>query len=162
MAQRPVPGQDASPPSSESARPSAPAHAESGYPSLQPAVVDPPVTPGIGVGAYEPSPESAANGTASYFPGGLDGAQESKAEPPSEAAPEPESDRDVLRRISLSGPTRQDSVDELDPRAAYPSLGLSGGIISATFCIPHSLRYTKGSEWVRSSFSLVILYADYF
>jgi hypothetical protein len=36
----------------------------------------------------------------------------------------------------------------MDPRAANPSLGLSGGVISATFCIPHALQFTKGSEWV--------------
>lgn len=153
MAQRSVPGQDASPPSSEIPSPEVPDRTESGEPRTGPAVVDVPVTPGIGVGAYEPSPEGAAdNQPTSYFPGRLDLAGEPKHESIADAAPGAESNEAVLRRISLSlDPTRQDSVDELDPRAANPSLGLSGGIISATFCIPYSLRHTKGSEWVRSS-----------
>ncbi|CAD6504887.1 BgTH12-00388 [Blumeria graminis f. sp. triticale] len=35
----------------------------------------------------------------------------------------------------------------LDPRTAYPHLGLSGNVISANICIPYSLQYRKESEW---------------
>jgi trehalose 6-phosphate synthase/phosphatase len=40
---------------------------------------------------------------------------------------------------------------DVDPRAANPSLGLSGGVISATFCIPHSLQLRSGADWVSNS-----------
>ena len=71
------------------------------------------------------------------------------AQSPSEAASGAKSNRDILRRMSLTGGLqRKDSLNEIDPRAANPSLGLSGGVISATFCIPHSLTYRKGTEWV--------------
>ena len=53
----------------------------------------------------------------------------------------------------MGSPTmqRRDSLFEIDPRAANPSLGLSGGVISATFCIPHSLKYRKGQDWVEQT-----------
>jgi trehalose 6-phosphate synthase/phosphatase len=55
--------------------------------------------------------------------------------------------------MSLASPgmQRKDSLVEVDPRAANPSLGLTGGVISATFCIPHSLQYRKGADWVSNS-----------
>jgi len=80
------------------------------------------------------------------------------AQSPSDAASGATSNREILRRMSLSGgPKRQDSLSELDPRAANPSLGLSGGIISATFCIPHSLQYKKGADWVGKPHGLLDL-----
>jgi hypothetical protein len=55
--------------------------------------------------------------------------------------------------MSLSSPglQRKDSIADADPRAANPGLGLSGGVISATFCIPHSLQLRNGADWVSSS-----------
>jgi trehalose 6-phosphate synthase/phosphatase len=38
---------------------------------------------------------------------------------------------------------------DVDPRTAHPTLGLSGGIISATFCIPYSAGLRGGAEWAR-------------
>lgn len=134
---------------------------DSGHPALQAAVVDTPVTPGIGLGSYDSTPESTASPpAASFFAEEL--ARRDKPGSAGHTGPGVESNQEILRRISLSGiPRRRDSLDEIDPRAANPSLGLSGGIISATICIPHSLQYTKGSEWVRSPSSLTTLYADY-
>lgn len=145
MAQRPGQGQDSSPAPAS-------AHAESGNPALQAPAVDPPVTPGIGLGAYDSTPESRTSPpSASFFADEL--ARQDKPGAVGEAA---ESNQDILRRISLSGaPQRRDSLDEIDPRAANPSLHLSGGIISATFCIPHALQFIKGSEWVRPTPSLM-------
>lgn len=47
--------------------------------------------------------------------------------------------------------TDEDHGDlDVDPRVAYPTLHLSGRIISATFCIPHSLGFRSGQDWVSS------------
>jgi trehalose 6-phosphate synthase/phosphatase len=72
------------------------------------------------------------------------------AQSPTEAASGATSNQEILRRMSMSSPTmqRRDSLFEIDPRAANPSLSLSGGIISATFCIPFSLKHRKGQDWV--------------
>jgi trehalose 6-phosphate synthase/phosphatase len=163
MAQRSSERQGGDPTPTQSPRTSVPARQDSGNPILQPSAANVPVTPGIGLGEYTSSPESDTNRpTPTYFSGDRVPAGDNKAGSISDDAPRWESNRDILRRISLSGaPKRQDSLDELDPRAANPSLGLSGGIISATFCIPHSLQYTKSSGWVRSSPALVTFNADY-
>ncbi|KAM3072154.1 hypothetical protein ACMFMF_007547 [Clarireedia jacksonii] len=108
-----------------------------------------PVTPGIHLGAYteELPPETE---TESYFTEGFKRFN-SMAQSPSEAASGAKSNQEVLRRMSLSsGRERQDSLSDIDPRAAHPSLGLTGGIISATFCIQHSLQYRKGADWTWS------------
>jgi hypothetical protein len=57
------------------------------------------------------------------------------------------SSADLLRRLSLVDGDRP-NTPEIDPRAAYPNLSLSGRIISATFCIPHSLEFRSGHDWV--------------
>ena len=54
-----------------------------------------------------------------------------------------ESPQEILRRLSLSG----ESLAKI--REANPDLALSGNIISATFTLPHTLKYRKGSDWVR-------------
>ena len=54
---------------------------------------------------------------------------------------------ELLRRLSLVDSDRP-AIHEVDPRTAFPSLNLSGGIISATFCIPHSVGFQSGQEWV--------------
>ncbi|KAG9234228.1 glycosyltransferase family 20-domain-containing protein [Amylocarpus encephaloides] len=69
------------------------------------------------------------------------------AQSPSDAASGARSNQEILRRSLVSPIQRPDSVFEIDPRAANPSLGLSGGVISATFCIPHTLGFRKGSDW---------------
>jgi trehalose 6-phosphate synthase/phosphatase len=148
MAQRPVEGPDGSstpPPFSLLGVPMRPS---SGHPALQAAVLDTPVTPGIGLGSYDSTPENTASPPAtSFFAEEL--ARQDNTGSVGKAAPGAESNQEILRRISLSGgPRRRDSLDEIDPRAANPALGLSGGVISATFCILHSLQYAKGSEWV--------------
>jgi len=114
------------------------------HPGLRPSLVNIPVTPGIHLGVYEPD---SASEDASYFT--QDPSHFTMASCPSEAASGAKSDRDVLRRMSLqSGLRTGEPAEEVDPRAANPALNLSGGIISATFCIPHSLQYRKGAEWV--------------
>lgn len=57
------------------------------------------------------------------------------------------SGQDLLRRLSLleeSSPI----LPEVDPRAQYPELKLSGRLISAAFCIPYKLQFQAGSDWV--------------
>jgi trehalose 6-phosphate synthase/phosphatase len=157
MAQRRVDGQDGNPAPTQSPVPVRP---DSVRPALQAAVVDTPVTPGTRPGSYDSIAENASSPPAASFFAEL--ARQEEPGSIGEAAPEAESNQEILRRISLSGdPRRRDSLDEIDPRATNPSLGLSGGIISATFCIPHSLQYTKGSEWVCSASSPMALYADF-
>lgn len=44
-----------------------------------------------------------------------------------------------------------------DIRSISPDLALTGNIISATFNLPHSLKYRKGADWVsQSSFFLLL------
>ena len=59
---------------------------------------------------------------------------------------------DLLRRLSL---TDNERLPEVDPVSTYPGLGLSGRIISATVCIPYSLRFLAG-EWVSDPHSSTI------
>lgn len=49
-----------------------------------------------------------------------------------------------LTEATMAG--RRESMSEF--REISPDLALSGNIISATFNIPHSLKYRKGSDWV--------------
>ncbi|KAK2035634.1 family 20 glycosyltransferase [Colletotrichum zoysiae] len=60
-------------------------------------------------------------------------------------SPAPLSGRDILKRMTLAAMGRRESLSQI--RASNPDLQLSGNIISATFNIPHSLRYRKGSDW---------------
>ncbi|KAK1991895.1 family 20 glycosyltransferase [Colletotrichum falcatum] len=60
-------------------------------------------------------------------------------------SPGPLSGRDILKRMTLAAMGRRESLSQI--RAANPDLQLSGNIISATFNIPHSLKYRKGSDW---------------
>lgn len=50
-----------------------------------------------------------------------------------------------IKRLSVAIMSGQESMDEL--RAISPDLALTGNIISATFNIPHSLKYRKGADW---------------
>lgn len=133
-------------------------------PHFRSSVVNIPVTPGIGTATYfshESSREGTKNtkqdaGSPSYFttqtphddvtasPNPLD--DNMTAVTPDGADAAPISGHDILRRMSKSSRNRRESVDDI--RSAYPSLALSGNVISATFNMPHSLKYRKGADWV--------------
>lgn len=132
----------------ESPAPVAAERSDSGNPAHNPAIVNVPVTPGINLGEYSPESTSSRPVT-SYF--NLDPSKllDRMAQSPSEAASGAKSNKEILRRMSLGGRTASSTT--VDLRAANPSLGLSGGVISATFCIPNSVTYRKGQDWVRCS-----------
>lgn len=125
-------------------------------------VVNIPVTPGIGLRTYSsssPEPNDRdASGSPSYFqfkpskdviasPDSLDDNMAAASSSAPDAAA-PESGHDVLRRISQSR-GRGQSIAMI--KNEFPTLPLSGNVISATFSIPHSLKYRKGSDWVSLS-----------
>ena len=130
------------------------------YPALHPSITSIPVTPGIdgvdGEDAVEspdihtPTQENQSCGPQwnanSYFAPPV----ETKApDSPAQFASGAKSPADLLRRLSLIGGNKP-AIPEVDPREAHPGLYLSGGIISATFCIPHSVGFKTGAEWVRT------------
>lgn len=127
-----------------------PGRQESVHPGLRPSLTKVPVTPGIGLGEYN---SGTSAGEPSYFTHNISNLRNAMAQSPSDAASGAKSHHEILRRMSLTSPglPRKDSLVDVDPRAANPSLGLSGGVISATFCIPHSLKYRKGADWVGNS-----------
>lgn len=120
----------------EPPRPLAPQRGESLHPGQHPDITNVPVTPGIDVGEYGSGDKHSGS---SYF--GSDMArlrgQMSQAE----------TGKDLLKKMTLSSKDQTPEV-EPDPKTANPSLSLSGSVISATFCIPHSLEYRKGADWV--------------
>ncbi|KAL2354363.1 glycosyltransferase family 20-domain-containing protein [Cryomyces antarcticus] len=157
-----------------SSRPTTGSRQESVHPALLPPKISIPVTPGVpteGQSAYlEPSqsprsptspqqtckPSKAAYGpvwNANLFSGSNEQEVDEDGRPtsPSQAAAGAKSRQEVLRRLSLvdSGRTsaRRPSLADVDPRAAYPALGLSGGIITATFCVPYNLGFSNGADW---------------
>lgn len=131
-------------------------------PHFRSSIVNIPVTPGIGKTTYFSHESSRDNGkhnkqdagSPSYFsiphaddvasPDPLD--NEMAAVTPDGGDSAPISGHDILRRMSKSSRNRRESVDDI--RSAYPSLSLSGNVISATFNMPHSLKYRKGADWV--------------
>lgn len=133
-------------------------------PHFRPSVIDVPVTPGITRETYEP--QGSDGQEANYFSHKTsDHALAASPLPISSAAFAPgdfdaqltagaNSSTDFLKRVTdavMGG--RRDSLSEI--RKETPDLSLSGNIISATFNIPHSLKYHKGSDWVsrpRTSF----------
>jgi trehalose 6-phosphate synthase/phosphatase len=135
-------------------------------PQLRESITRVPVTPGIGLGAYSSgsSYDNEGGSSPSYFkakPGGdvvaspdlIDtGARPGSASSPSQAAAGAKTGHEILRRMGLAMGARRDSLSEI--RASHPDLALSGNIISATFNIPHSLKYRKGSDWVRLELGL--------
>jgi trehalose 6-phosphate synthase/phosphatase len=146
------------------ARPTRLEHAESSLPPhFRPSNYEVPVTPGITREAYEsdhgtPTPVAGQSREGEYFsakdidhalaaspgPIGVDiGAEDFQAKIIEGA----ENSKDFLRRLSfavMGG--RRDSISEI--RKTSPNLSLTGNIISATFNIPHSLKYRKGADWV--------------
>jgi len=125
------------------------------HPGLRPSLTEVPVTPGIHLGEYNTT-EASTSGYFSQNPGFVRERIASMAQTPREAAEGATSGHEVLRRLSLASAEGQrkrgNSIAfDSDPRAAYPKLELTGTIISATFCIPNSLKFRKGADWVRSS-----------
>ena len=140
-------------------------------PHFRESVTAVPVTPGIGLQTYDSEheddvddPDRTASHEPDYFsrktvPHAID-----HAIAPSPAPLDPygntfegqlhaglDAGKDFLRRLSknVMG-ERHESLSDI--RDGNPNLSLSGNIISATFSIPYSLRYRKGSDWVRLSF----------
>lgn len=138
----------------ESPRPLEPQRQDSDssvHPGLRSSLVNVPVTPGIHLGEYSPVSSGSSRPATSYFQHDPSKLRHSMAQSPTEAASGAQLHRDILRRMSLTGGGQGDEPQvEIDPRTANPTLGLSGGIISAAFCIPHSLQYRKGVDWVRA------------
>jgi trehalose 6-phosphate synthase/phosphatase len=150
---------DARPPRLERAESSLPPH-------FRPSNYEVPVTPGITREAYDseqdsPTPVAGRSGESGYFsakdidhalaaspgPIGLDSGEENFEAKLAEGA---EESKDFLRRLSLAVMGgRRESISEI--RKTSPDLSLTGGIISATFNIPHSLKYRKGADWVSCS-----------
>lgn len=121
------------------------------HPALSPSITTVPVTPGInlaGGSSYIQTPGQQSGetqwNTNSYFaPHDRDDAPDS----PTKAVSGSRTSGELLRRLSLVDADRP-KTPEPDPRVMYPSLNLSGGIISASFCIPYSLGFSNGREWV--------------
>lgn len=143
---------------SDTPRPLLPDRQESVHPALHPSLTNVPVTPGFLPHEYDAEGSDHPSET-SYFAHDIETVRSAMAHSPTDAASGAKSNRDILRRISLtSGLQRKDSLVDMDPRAANPSLSLSGGIISATFCIPHTLTYRKGADWVSTLFRICEAY----
>lgn len=128
-------------------------------PHYRQSVIDIPVTPGIEAETYFQESGRSSQASGSYFhfqppnevaasPDSVDGNIMSSTSPEAAADAASMSGHDILRRMSRSSRGRRESLS--DVRAAYPSLPLSGNVISATFNMPHSLKYRKGADWVCS------------
>lgn len=128
-------------------------------PHYRQSIIDIPVTPGIEVRTYSQESGRSSQASGSYFH--FQPSKEAAASPDylddntmSSTSPEGQSDaatmsgHDILRRMSRSSRGRRESLSDI--RAAHPSLPLSGNVISATFNMPHSLKYRKGADWVRT------------
>lgn len=141
---------------------------------LRPSVINVPVTPGISREAYEEQLTDMLSGSTGpgYFERRID--EHDIARSPGTVGLEEtgsvdrqlavgaDAGKDFMRRLSTavtdSGAAPIGSQDSLsDIRHKFPNLSLSGNIISATFTIPHLLKYTKGSgengttgSWVSS------------
>jgi trehalose 6-phosphate synthase/phosphatase len=137
---------DRAPPPADSLRPvDSLQRQQSVHPGLLPSVTEVPVTPGIHLSTYhsEVSPEQHHRSYFTHNPAAHEQAvQDGNARAPS--------GHDILRRMSLSHQHKEGLLADSDPRVAFPSLSLSGSVISATFCIPHSLHHRKGRAWVSS------------
>lgn len=145
--------------SSAATRPANPERNDTTLPGhLKPANTAIPVTPGIGIGAYDatdrtPSP-SGGLADKEYFsrkvvdhalaasPAPVDKKQSAEGQIQAGA----EAGKDFLQRLRLAAMGSQDSLSDI--RAKFPSLSLSGNIISATFTVPVGLKYRKGVDWV--------------
>ncbi|KAF2083233.1 glycosyltransferase family 20 protein, partial [Saccharata proteae CBS 121410] len=156
------------------AQPSRPPNArtETTHPALHPDVTSVPVTPGVhaqghhqeGQSAYFESAAPQSHDSALPFdptkatPGpqwnsnsyvAQDGAAKQDKPPssPTDVAAGARSGEELLRRLSLVDPSSKRDLADIDPRAAHPNLNLSGGVISATFCVPYNIGYSPGNDW---------------
>lgn len=135
-------------------------------PALDPSITSISVTPGVNTsgrsnyfqttsGPPTGNPEESHwNANSQFAPDEDSPAQSSENPPdsPSRAAAGARTGAELLRRLSLVDATRPEVADS-DPRAVYPGLNLTGGLISATFCIPHTVTFRAGADWVRASLS---------
>lgn len=154
-------------------RPAVPDRAESTPPPhLRPSVIAVPVTPGITREAYESeaSDKEGPGGSEAhdYFSFSRHDIDHAIAASPAPGLTNREGQsfqnkvvigaqegKDFLRRLSIAVMGAQgESMSDI--RAMSPDLSLTGNIISATFNIPHSLRYHKGADWVCASFCLFV------
>ncbi|EKG17871.1 Glycosyl transferase family 20 [Macrophomina phaseolina MS6] len=148
--------------SSEPSRPERQS-SEDTHPALHPKVTAVPVTPGVHAAGYSAyfqpdapqeqhslpfDPEKAPSGpqwnpNSSYMPG------EDRTASPSDVAAGAKSPDEILRRLSRPSLDAADKVDlaDIDPKAAHPNLNLSGGVISATTCVPYNIGFSPGNEW---------------
>ncbi|KXX81309.1 Trehalose-phosphatase [Madurella mycetomatis] len=140
-------------------RPEIPSRAESSLPPhLRPSVIGVPVTPDISHDIWDAGPSGASS--SGYFSRrDVDHAIAASPAPQttnqpgqsfqSQLATGAEEGKNFLRRVSVAamggGTARRESMTDI--RAISPDLALTGNIISATFNIPHSLKYRKGSDW---------------
>jgi trehalose 6-phosphate synthase/phosphatase len=109
---------------------------ESDHPALHPSITNVPVTPGVhltGASAYidpnttdsEDKATPGASGNAnSYF-----------------------ADKQPAVKGATQNEAGKPDLADVDPRAAYPELNLSGRLISATFAVPYNIGYSKGNDW---------------
>lgn len=112
------------------------------YPARHSSVVTVPVTPGS---HSKPASSLAVPCSAND----IANTPESTSDYQAEATPSVQSDLEILQGINLKERRAgSKSIGNLDPKAANPSLGLSGRIISAAFCIPYLLQHREGQEWV--------------
>ena len=130
------------------------------HPALHPSITSIPVTPGIDAFdgsdvAESPDIETPTQETQSTGPQWNANTyfaprEDTKApDSPTQFASGARSPADLLRRLSLIDGNRP-AIPDVDPRESHPGLHLSGGIISATFCIPHSVGFKSGATWVRT------------
>ncbi|KAI9787634.1 MAG: threalose-6-phosphate phosphatase [Geoglossum umbratile] len=104
------------------------------HPALHPSITSIPVTPGVNV-----------SGVSDYFEPHSHALSQGAPDSPSAAASGARSRADLLRRMSRS--SNELNLVDVDPRAAHPTLGLSGGVISATFCIPYTAGLRREADW---------------
>ena len=141
---------------------------QSTHPALDPNITQVPVTPAAhtaGQDAYfqpqadssEPplpfDPETVTPGPQwnpnTYFP-------------PTQQPAGTKSAEELLKRLSRSGGDLAQKTDlaDVDPQAAHPNLNLSGGVISATSCVPYNISYSPGNDWVCLSITLACKLLD--
>jgi len=126
-------------------------------PHLRSTITDVPVTPDITQDTYNPGTSDPENGPEGYFSRrATDHAIAASPAPDatrqrgqsfeSKIAVGAQEGKEWLKRLGLAAMGRRESMSDI--RAISPDLALSGNIISATFNIPHSLKYRKGADWV--------------
>ncbi|KAK1752893.1 trehalose-phosphatase [Echria macrotheca] len=128
-------------------------------PHLRPSVTEVPVTPDITRAAYDPFGSTGGDGSSEgYFdqyhkdidhalaasPGLVP--TDLKGDFDAQVLAGAEGSKEFLRKLKIAVMgSRRESISEI--RKTSPDLSLSGNIISATFNIPHSLKYRKGADW---------------